>query len=101
LPFPAGLRAFAAIAGRFMELLARRAQVTVTPTSGQPVSGTLERIDDFNVSLRDASGEYQSFRRSAEVKVEVQDPYSAHNRMLDEYADADMHNIVAYLETLK
>ncbi|HEY6347652.1 MAG TPA: c-type cytochrome [Bryobacteraceae bacterium] len=78
-----------------------RAQVTVTPASGQPVSGTLERIDDFTVSLRDASGEYRSFRRSPEVKVEIQDPYAAHNRMLDEYTDADIHNVVAYLETLK
>jgi cytochrome c oxidase cbb3-type subunit III len=79
----------------------KRAQVTVTPASGQPVSGTLERIDDFNVSLRDASGVYRSFRRSTEVKVEVQDPYAAHNRMLDEYTDAGIHDIVAYLETLK
>jgi cytochrome c oxidase cbb3-type subunit III len=79
----------------------KRAQVTVTSASGQPVSGTLERIDDFNVSIRDASGEYRSFRRSAEVKIEIQDPYAAHNRMLDEYTDADIHNVVAYLETLK
>jgi cytochrome c oxidase cbb3-type subunit III len=80
----------------------KRPQVTVTPAaSGESVSGSLERIDDFNVSLRDASGEYRSFRRSAEVKVEIQDPYAAHNRMLDEYTDADIHDIVAYLETLK
>ena len=79
----------------------RRAQVTVTPASGQAVSGTLERIDDFSVALRDASGEYHSFRRSSDVKVEIQDPYAAHNSLLEEYTDADMHNLVAYLETLK
>ena len=37
--------------------------VTVTPCSGPPVSGTLDRVDDFSVSLRDASGDYHSFTR--------------------------------------
>jgi len=79
----------------------RPTQVTVTPAAGAAVSGTLERIDDFNVALRDASGEYRSFRRSASLKVEIRDPYEAHNQLLDQYTDADMHNIVAFLETLK
>jgi mono/diheme cytochrome c family protein len=79
----------------------KRSQVTVTPTSGPPVSGALERIDDFNVSLRDSAGEYHSFRRNADLRVDVQDPYATHNQLLDEYTDADMHNVVAYLETLK
>jgi mono/diheme cytochrome c family protein len=79
----------------------KRSQVTVTPASGQPITGTLERIDDFSVSLRDASGEYRSFRRGPDIKVELQDPYATHDQLLDEYTDADMHNIVAYLETLK
>jgi mono/diheme cytochrome c family protein len=78
-----------------------RAHVTVTVGSGPPVSGTLDRIDDFTVSLRDSSGEYRSFRRGLEVKVEIDDPYAAHIRMLDEYTDTDIHDIVAYLETLQ
>jgi mono/diheme cytochrome c family protein len=76
-------------------------QVTVTPPSGPPVSGTLERIDDFNVSLRDASGAFHGWRRVPELKVELRDPYAAHDELLDQYTDTDMHNIVAYLETLK
>jgi cytochrome c oxidase cbb3-type subunit III len=80
---------------------AKRVQVTVTAGTGPPVSGTLARIDDFNVSLRDASGEYRSFERGPGVKVEIDDPYAAHNRMLDEYRDTDIHNVVAYLETLQ
>jgi len=79
----------------------RRARVTVTSTSGSPVVGELERVDDFTVSLRDASGEYRSFRRSPDTKVEIEDPYAAHNQLLDEFSDRDMHNIVAYLVTLK
>ena len=77
------------------------AEVTVTSAGQAPVSGTLARIDDFTVSLRDASGQYRSFERASNVKVDIRDPYAAHNELLDQYTDADMHNIVAYLATLK
>jgi len=76
-------------------------QVTVTPASGQPFSGTLEYLDDFNVALRDPAGEYHSFSRDAHVKVEVHDPLAAHAELLKKYTDADMHNLLAYLVTLK
>ena len=79
----------------------RPTQVTVTPPSGPPVSGNLDRIDDFSVSLRDSAGEYHSWSRTAALKVELRDPYATHNELLDQYTDADIHNLVAYLETLK
>jgi len=75
--------------------------VTVTTPSGESVTGVLEEIDDFNVSLRDESGQYRTFRREPEVKVEKHDPYAAHVALLDEYTDKDIHDVVAYLETLK
>jgi len=75
--------------------------VTVTPLSGAPVSGTLIALDDFNVSLRDSSGDYHCWKRTPELKVQKNDPYAAHERMLDEYTDKNIHDIVAYLETLK
>lgn len=76
-------------------------EVTVTPANGPAVSGTLDRIDDFTVSLKDAAGQYRAFTRGPDVKVDVRDPYAAHNELLDQYTDADMHNIVAYLAALK
>ena len=79
----------------------RPTEVTVTPPSGEPVSGTLQRLDDFHVSLRDSAGEYRSWERRPDLKVDVRNPYAAHNDMLDRYNDADIHNVVAYLETLK
>jgi cytochrome c oxidase cbb3-type subunit III len=80
----------------------RPTQITVMPVSGPPVSGNLDRIDDFTVSLRDSfTGEYHSWPRTPELKVELRDPYTAHNELLDQYTDADIHNLVAYLETLK
>jgi mono/diheme cytochrome c family protein len=76
-------------------------QVTVTAAGAQPVTGTLERIDDFSVSLRDGSGEYRTFSRNKNVKVTLVDPLAAHNQMLDTYTDQDIHNVVRYLESLK
>jgi len=64
-------------------------------------TGDLDRIDDFNVSLRDAGGEYHSWVRSAALKVKVDDPFLAHAELLDQYTDKNMHDITAYLETLK
>jgi cytochrome c oxidase cbb3-type subunit III len=75
--------------------------VTVTPSSGQAVSGTLVQMDDFNVTLRNASGETQTFTRTPALKVVKNDPLAAHRALLDTIADKNMHDVVAYLETLK
>ena len=75
--------------------------VTVTLASGQTVTGKLEYIDDFNVALRDTSGAYRSFERDNGVKVEVRDPLAAHEELLKKYTDEEIHNLMAYLVTLK
>ena len=75
--------------------------VTVTAPSGESVSGALVHIDDFNVSLRDAAGDYRSWKRTAGLTVVKQDPYAEHIALLDKYTDQNMHDIVAYLESLK
>lgn len=75
--------------------------VTVTLPSGQRISGGLESLDDFNVSLRDASGVYHSWTRQDGLRVDVRDPLAGHQELLPKYTDADMHNVLAYLVTLK
>jgi len=76
--------------------------VKVTLPSGQVVQGTLGRIDDFDVSLTDSSGIYRTFRRTGDVpKVEVNNPLQAHIDLLRRYTDNDIHNLTAYLVTLK
>jgi mono/diheme cytochrome c family protein len=75
--------------------------VTVTTPSGETVTGVLDQIDDFNVSLHDQSGVYHSFERTPGLKVEKHDPYAAHEALLDQYTDKDIHDVVAYLETFK
>jgi len=77
--------------------------VTVTEPSGKTVSGTLVHLDDFIVALNDSDGEFHSWRRDAipGLKVEVHDPRAGHEKLLEQYTNADMHNVLAYLETLK
>ena len=76
--------------------------VTVTPASGPAITGILDRVDDFNVSLHDARGEYHSFNRDgATPKVEIHDPLKPHVDLLGKLTDPDIHNVTAYLVTLK
>ncbi len=76
--------------------------VTVTLANGQKVEGRLGRIDDFLVTLTDMNGTEQSIRRDGAVpKVEVHDPLEPHRELLRVYRDKDIHDITAYLVTLK
>jgi cytochrome c oxidase cbb3-type subunit 3 len=80
------------------------AQITVkvTRSSGESFQGKLQHLDDFNVALIDSSGEYHSFARDGDTpRVELHDPLQAHLDMLMKYTDADMHNLTAYLVTLR
>jgi cytochrome c oxidase cbb3-type subunit III len=78
------------------------ATVKVTLPSGKTYTGMLDRMDDFNVAFHDAAGDYHSFERNGDTpKIEVNDPLRAHVDMLGKYTDADIHNVTAYLETLK
>ena len=75
---------------------------TVTLPSGQTFTGELEHLDDFNVSILDDKGEYRSWDIDNEkVKVSVQDPLAAHLELLKKFTNPEMHNVLAYLETLK
>lgn len=75
--------------------------VTVTLNDGESVSGTLIQIDDFNIALRDAAGAYRSWSRTPQIRIERHDSYAAHDELLEKISDRDIHNLVAYLETLK
>ena len=78
-----------------------RVTITVTPPNGPAVTGVPDRLDDFDVTLRDSSGAYHSWARTPDLKVEKHDPLAAHHALLAVLADKDMHDVVAYLETLK
>jgi cytochrome c oxidase cbb3-type subunit 3 len=81
---------------------AHPATVTVTQPSGERVDGRLVRVDDFLVTIALADGTVHTFRRQGDSpKVDVHDPLKAHRDMLSVYSDKDMHDITAYLVTLK
>jgi cytochrome c oxidase cbb3-type subunit 3 len=76
--------------------------VTVTLSSGQKVEGRLVRIDDFIVTLAEADGTQQTFRRDGNnPRVEIHDPLQPHKALLGVYSDKDIHNLTAYLVTVK
>jgi mono/diheme cytochrome c family protein len=77
--------------------------VAVTLPDGKTIEGVPENIDDFNVSLRDAQGAYYSFKRVTpdSPHVEIHNKLQAHYDLLPRYSDDDIHNLTAYLVTLK
>jgi cytochrome c oxidase cbb3-type subunit 3 len=84
------------------EMEISRVQVTVTPPGSAPVAGRLVRIDDFVVSIVQEDGTRRTFRREGSVpKVEINDPLEPHRRLVLELGDRDMHDVTAYLATLK
>ena len=78
-------------------------KVTVTPPSGEAISGGLVRLTDFEVTLYDAgTGRMRSWLRNGDSpRVVVTDPLQAHLDLLTKWTDADMHNMTAYLVGLK
>jgi cytochrome c oxidase cbb3-type subunit III len=75
---------------------------TVTLPSGETIDGKLDRIDDFTVTVITADGTPRSFRTVNGVpKVEVHDPLQPHRDLLRVYTDADIHDVTAFLATLK
>ena len=76
--------------------------VTVTMANGQKMEGPLVRYDDFMVVLKNADGTERSIRRNGDVpKVEVKAPREPHIKLLPTYTDKDIHDVTAYLVTLK
>ena len=79
---------------------ASHAKVTVTRPSGEILTGSLAYRDEFTIALTDQTGAYHAFP-SDRVKFAVDDPLQAHVEQLGKYTDEDMHNVLAYLHTLR
>jgi cytochrome c oxidase cbb3-type subunit 3 len=74
--------------------------VSVTLASGKTVTGVLAYLDEFTVGLTDEAGSYHSWRiRDVHYKVDA--PVDAHVALFSKYTDADIHNLMAYLQTLR
>lgn len=76
--------------------------VTVTYANGQKLEGKLDRVDDFIVTLTVADGTQRTVRRDGDTpKVEIHDPLKPHKDLLPVYTDKNIHDLTAYLVTLK
>jgi mono/diheme cytochrome c family protein len=93
-PASSGRRGFSAPSGP-------KTMVVVTLPSGESVSGEMERIDNFFVSMRDENGDYRTFKRAKGVTVVQDNPYQAHIDLLETITDKQIHDVGAYLEKLK
>jgi cytochrome c oxidase cbb3-type subunit 3 len=80
----------------------RTVTVAVTERSGETTSGWLVGMDHFLVTLELADGSLRTFRRDGDVpRIEIRDPKQAHRALWPGLTDKDMHDVTAYLVTLK
>ena len=77
-----------------------RSHVTVVLPSGEKISGVLAYRDEFTVALRDSGGVYRSWP-TRNVRFTVNAPVEAHVTLFNKYTDNDIHNLMAYLQTLR
>ncbi len=77
-----------------------KSSVVVTLPSGQTMTGTLAYLDEFTVGLRDKDEVYHSWAVER-VKYKVDSPVQAHVEQLAKYTDDNIHNLMAYLQTLR
>jgi hypothetical protein len=75
--------------------------VTITTATGQTMAGVLVSMDDLQVTFREAGGVQRVVRRIPGMKIVKTDPLKAHHELLDRITDKQMHDLVAYLESLK
>lgn len=90
-----------ALTTAFLTPAAKPVKATVKLVDGKKVTGTLEYTDEFTIALADESGMYRSWPREQLTGVEVSDPLAAHKELLHTYTDKDIHDLLAYLVTLK
>jgi cytochrome c oxidase cbb3-type subunit III len=78
-------------------------RATITTRGGESATGGLVRMTDFDITIYDAAtGAMRSWLRSGnDPKVVLTDPLQAHLDQLTKWTDADVHNMTAYLASLK
>lgn len=77
-----------------------RSKVSVTLASGQTVTGISAYLDEFTIGLIDSTGTYRSWP-TRDVQYKVDPALNAHIELLPKYSDADIHNLMAYLQKLR
>jgi cytochrome c oxidase cbb3-type subunit 3 len=79
---------------------ARRPTAVVTTGDGQRITGQVAARDEFTLAVIDADGRYRSWPTDR-VTFAIDDPLEAHAAQLARYTDETMHDVLAYLHTLR
>lgn len=77
-----------------------KSKVTVKTRSGRSLTGTLEYEDEFTIGMKDVAGVYHSWPVNA-ITFQIDRPVEAHVTTMSKYTDDDIHNVLAYIQTLK
>lgn len=77
-----------------------KGRLTVTLPSGERITGSEAYLDEFTVALRDSEGIYRSWA-AGKVRYSLDSPVQSHADLFSKYTDEDIHNLMAYLQTLR
>jgi len=76
--------------------------VKVEMPSGAVIKGRLIEMDDFAIVLVSDDGDRRTIRRDGDIpRIQVDNPLQAHLDMVRSWEDRDLHDLTAYLATLK
>lgn len=78
----------------------RRPTATVTTRDGETIAGEVAYRDEFTIAVIDADRRYRSWPTDR-VRFAIDDPLEAHVAELARYTDESMHDVLAYLHTLR
>ena len=70
-------------------------------TASGVVSGRVTQLSDFHIALIDSVGQTHTFDRQPGLDIQIHDPLAAHQALIMNLKNDDMHNLTAYLELLK
>jgi cytochrome c oxidase cbb3-type subunit 3 len=77
-----------------------KSKVSITIASGQTIDGILVYRDEFTIGIIDSTGAYRSWQ-TRDVQYKLDPALNAHVDQFPKYTDADIHNLMAYLQTLR
>jgi mono/diheme cytochrome c family protein len=74
---------------------------TVRLPNGSAITGRVTQMSDFRIVMVDSTNQPRSIERKTGVSVLIADPLAAHEEMIQTLTNQDLHDVSAYLETLK
>jgi len=77
-----------------------KSKVTITLPSGKTVKGTVAYQDEWTIGIHDENKAYRSWKVN-KVRIAIDPGLDGHVALFPQYSDADIHNLTAYLVTLK